>query len=169
VSETKISVRKKAALAKIEPLKYTDGKNTWEALPGQPNGCFTLPGHPDELFSLKSLYEMIKKHCRPARILQGVGGGEEVTFADGIAVLGEMAPRLDLPTTPSSVPAGRRSENRQKILNFFHNRAGHSLTKRQISDGTGLALHIVSALLPNISEIEISGKSGSSNLYILKK
>jgi hypothetical protein len=165
------AVRKRSNLS-AKPLKYSDGQKTWEALPGQPNGAFTIPGDPDTLYSLDSFYEMIRRHCRKVKVVDqdhSVEDAGTATFEDALPLVGEARPRPTV-APPKGAKVTRASENRTKILNYLHQVGSKGATKRQIADALSpdVTFASVSALVTNMDEIEVSGKDGAQNLYRVK-
>lgn len=166
-----MSEKNALAVRSATPVKYTDGKDTWEALPGQLNGSFYLPGQPDILYSLTSLHDMIRKHCRQVRLVSGqdIESLGEPTIEDALCITGDLQPTRNTPVSSAPVKMSKAGENRTKIVNWFLNtHPSGSATKKQIADGTSLTAASVNALVTNMTELEVVGKAANFNLYRLK-
>jgi len=150
-----------------QTIKYTDGKDTWEALPGQPNGTFQIPGFP-EFYSVSSLYDMLRKHCRIASIVSGAQIQDlgTVGVEDALQVMGELVPQREAPVTGKKPT--KASQDRVTVVNWFKTTNAKKVTKKQISEGTDIPLPRLSALLTSTPEIEMVGKDGVTNMYSLR-
>jgi hypothetical protein len=162
----------KNALVKVPntPVKYTDGVDSWQALPGQPNGCFRFPGDSEEkMYSLSSLYDFLRKGCRLVKLDTDVKI-ETLDTPDFDSVFsmigGKPAPSNSPEAQSPPAKKPKSSDNRDRIKAWMLTQK-EPVTKKQIAEATGLSLGVVSVTIINMSEVKVKGKSGSSNLYSL--
>lgn len=166
MSTSKIKRRGDLVVPKV--VTYTDGKDTWQVEPGKPNGTFHIPGFPDDVFSVSSFVEMVRRNCRRVKIVGGkIEEGGDLSIEDGLALCGDAVERKSVETDKPTVK-GKKSaaENREMIKDHLAT-CPDGATKKEISFVTGLSIPVVNALLLNMKDVVGDKNTGPAKKYKL--
>lgn len=172
-------------------VKYrdTDG-HEWEALEGEPSGCFTLPGQNGQLYSIRSFMNFVAKSVAKVKITnspESIETAGNVDFADAMLLTGEPLPPKgrDQKSGRSTAKAARSTTGStktvtvseeesplvanyltvKKMLSLKRNCSG--LTKAMLVKQTSLSVHQIARAMGYDKDAFKTERRGRDTFYTL--
>jgi len=162
----------KKALIVREPkkVKYRDSSgNTWEAVEGQPNGTFKLPGS-DRLFSIIAFAKWVERNVATAQIddpSQKITDEGSVDFVTALALTGEAPPPKPAEKKTTSVKVKLTGEAARDAIDQKLNSVKKKMSKEEIKHLLGVG-DVIFKRLVDEGKLKEDGKDGAKKLYSRK-